>query len=179
MRSVLFFVIFFSFFITKGQNKVYTKKGHVSFEASVPTFEEIKATSNNAFCILSTSNGEFNSFIFIKSFRFKMALMEEHFNEKYLESDKFPKAILKGKLLNFENITLSNSFQTMILDGNFELHGKTIPLKIPIQIKKINNTYEINADFDINLSDFDIKIPMPVSNKISKDVNIQVNYVLI
>ena len=69
------------------QEKYLTKSGVLNFEASVEYFEEIKATNTNVTAILNTSNGQFAALALVKGFRFKNALMEEHFNENYAESD--------------------------------------------------------------------------------------------
>ena len=84
------------------QTKMFTKSGKISFEASVPAFEEVKAKNESVTCVLNPSTGEIASLALIKGFRFKVALMEEHFNENYIESDTYPKAIFKGKIDNFD-----------------------------------------------------------------------------
>src|SRR5688500_14963512 len=75
--------------------KMITKTGKVTFEASVPSFEEVKATHDAVTCVLNPATGEIASLALIKGFRFKIALMEEHFNENYIESNKYPKATFK------------------------------------------------------------------------------------
>ena len=92
------------------QDKVITKNGNINFEASVPAFEEIKAKNENVTCILNTKTGEIASLALIKGFRFKIALMEEHFNENYMESDKYPKATFKGTIINFELSKLTTTY---------------------------------------------------------------------
>ena len=178
MKKIIFISLISFIFLTNAQEKVSTKNGQVIFEASVPSFEEVKATTKKASCILNTSNGELATLILIKSFRFKIALMEEHFNENYMESDKFPKATLKGKLLNFDGKKLTENFQTFTLDGKLDIHGKSLAIKIPVKIKKVKDAIEISSDFKINTSDFDIKIPAAVSKKVAKEVEIKVNYSL-
>ena len=83
-------------FVGFSQSKYLTKSGLLNFEASVEAFEEIKATNNNVTAILNTENGQFAALALVKGFRFKNALMEEHFNENYAESDEHPKAIFKN-----------------------------------------------------------------------------------
>jgi polyisoprenoid-binding protein YceI len=178
MNKIIFITLMSFFFNVYAQEKVSTKNGQVVFEASVPAFEEVKATTKTASCVLNTSNGEMASLILIKSFRFKIALMEEHFNENYMDSDNFPKATLKGKLLNFDQKKLTESFQTFTLDGKLDMHGKSLDVKIPVRIKKVKDVIEITSDFKINTSDFDIKIPAAVSKKVAKEVEVKVNYTL-
>ena len=90
------------------QSKYLTKTGTVNFEASVPSFEEVKASNNSVTAILNTENGEFAALALVKGFRFKNALMEEHFNENYAESDKYPKAVFRGKITNLAEVDLKN-----------------------------------------------------------------------
>ena len=75
-------------FLGFSQSKYLTKSGVLNFEASVEAFEEIKATNTNVTSILNTENGQFAALALVKGFRFKNALMEEHFNESYAESDE-------------------------------------------------------------------------------------------
>ena len=77
--------------------KMMTRTGEIKFEASMPAFEEIAATNSTVSCIFDETTGDFVALALIKSFKFKAPLMEEHFNENYMESSKFPKATFKGK----------------------------------------------------------------------------------
>ena len=83
------------------QEKYLTKSGVLNFEASVEAFEEIKASNSNVTAIFNAANGQIAALALVKGFRFKNALMEEHFNENYAESDLYPKAIFKGELVGF------------------------------------------------------------------------------
>ena len=85
MKKNIFFLLLFIFTISfnYAQERFATKSGVVNFEASVPSFEEVKATHNSVSAILK-SNGDFASLALVRGFRFKVALMEEHFNESYL-----------------------------------------------------------------------------------------------
>ena len=107
-KNILFllFLIFTSYF-NYAQEKFVTKTGVVNFEASVASFEEVKATHNSVSAILKP-NGDFASIALVRGFRFKVALMEEHFNESYAESNKYPKVIFRGKIQNFNSSKLSN-----------------------------------------------------------------------
>ena len=119
--SLLFtFISFFCF----SQEKYLTKTGVLTFEASVPSFEEIKATNTNVTAIFNASNGEFATLALVKGFRFKNALMEEHFNESYVESSKYPKATFSGKIKDFNSSELSGVQKDYILLGTVSMHGK-------------------------------------------------------
>jgi hypothetical protein len=160
------------------QEKKITKTGSISIEASVPSFEEIKAKNNAVTCILNSNNGEIAVLALMKGFRFKIALMEEHFNENYIESSKFPKATFKGKIENFDETKLTSTLKDFTIKGKLELHGKSKDITSIAKIKKIGSDIEIKSDFNVNVSDFDIEIPSVVSKKVSKKVTLNCNFLL-
>ena len=136
----LFLLLFTTLIYTTGftQEKVLTKTGVTTFEASVPSFEEVKATNKNSGCVLNTKTGEIVGLLMMKGFKFKLALMEEHFNENYMESDKFPKGIFKGKILNFNPESLTSQNQNFTITSTMEIHGKTKEKSInPKNTKKV------------------------------------------
>ncbi len=171
-KNVLYLLLLISV-ATMAQNKYLTKSGSLIFEASVPSFEEVKATNKSVTAILNTENGEFASLALVKGFRFKNALMEEHSNENYAESDDFPKAIFKGKIKDY-----SKEGKTTI-DGELTFHGKTKSYKdINIVTKTDGDNIIVTGGFMANVSDFDIKIPKVVSNKLSEKVKIDFEFSL-
>ncbi len=152
------------------QTKMITKSGKVTFEASVPAFEEIKAKNQAVTCVLNTGNGEIASLVLIKGFRFKVALMEEHFNENYMESDSYPKAIFKGKIENFDVSKLTETAKEYTVKGKMEMHGKIKETIIKATLRKSGEGIQINSDFNLNTDDYGIEIPSVVSKKVSKKV---------
>ncbi|TCK68929.1 YceI-like domain-containing protein [Winogradskyella wandonensis] len=161
------------------QSKYLTKTGKVTFEASVPSFEEVKATNKNTTAIINTENGEFAALVLVKGFRFKNALMEEHFNENYAESDDYPKATFKGTIANFSMDELSAS-NIKSYSGSITFHGKTKTLdNESLNIKKqTDGSLLIKGELKLNVADFDIEIPKIVSNKLSSEVNVSYEFVL-
>ncbi|SCY65666.1 YceI family protein [Flavobacterium caeni] len=159
--------------ISASAQKMITKTGKIEFEASVPSFEEVKATHNAATAVLNAQTGEFASLALVKGFRFKIALMEEHFNENYVESDKHPKATFKGKIENFDAAALGTTFKDFSIKGQLELHGKSKAIAAPAKIRKTDAGIEIISNFAVNASDFDIQIPSVVKSKVSNKVNIR------
>ncbi|GAA3584170.1 YceI family protein [Snuella lapsa] len=177
MKKLLYIFAFISLNCLS-QSKFLTKSGTVSFEASVPSFEEVAAKTNAATAILNTENGEFAALILVKGFRFKNALMEEHFNENYAESDTYPKVTFKGKLKDYEAGQLKTSTAFKI-DGELTFHGKSQKLEdIPLTITTNNNTITITGNFVTSPSYFDIKIPKIVSNKIAETVDVTFHFEL-
>jgi len=114
---------------TKAQNKYITTSGTINFEASVHSFEEVKAKNTTVSAIFNISTGEIASLALVKAFRFKVALMEEHFNESYAHSKKFPKATFSGKIEAFNKAILKKEALPFKANGILSFHGKSILIK--------------------------------------------------
>ncbi len=178
MKKILFYSLLFVTAQSFAQTKLVTKTGKITFEASVPAFEEVKAKNEAVTCILNPANGEIASLALMKGFRFKVALMEEHFNENYVESDKYPKATFKGKIDNFDLSKLTATAKDYTIKGKLELHGKTKDITITAKIKKTDAGVEIDSNFLVNTDDFDIEIPSVVSKKLTKKVAVALDVTL-
>jgi hypothetical protein len=161
------------------QDKILTKTGQITFEASVPSFEEVKATNKLSACVLNTKTGDIASVAMIKSFKFKSSLMQEHFNENYIESDKYPKAIFKGKIENFDISKLTTQKQEFTINGTIELHGKSKNISVIGKISKNDNITNIVSTFTLNTDDFKIDLPFLISSKVSKKVQVNLDYKLL
>lgn len=160
------------------QEKFITRTGNVNFEASVSSFERVAAENNTTSALLNATDGSFAALILVKGFRFKNALMEEHFNENYAESDKFPKATFKGKINDFSEDKL-NSDQTFSITGILSFHGKTKQLDhVPVTLKRDKKTIYMTGDFNVEVADFDIEIPKIVADKIAETVKISFDFEL-
>jgi hypothetical protein len=169
MKKIVLYSALLLSLITFGQTKLVTKTGKIQFEASVPSFEEVKAKNETVTVILNTANGEIAGLALMKAFRFKVALMEEHFNENYVESDKFPKATFKGKIENFDFSKLNAVAKDYTIKGKLEMHGKTKEVAISAKVNKVDGGVKIDADFTVTTDDFAIDIPAVVSKKLSKN----------
>jgi polyisoprenoid-binding protein YceI len=180
MKNILLIPLLLICLNVVGQEKYITRSGSLDFEASVPSFEEVAAKNNAVTAILNTENGEFAALALVKAFRFKNALMEEHFNENYAESDKHPKTTFKGNIDNFNFKNLNETEQLHIIEGSLTFHGVTKDLKnISIIIKLVNEKIVLSGSFKVLVSDFDIEIPKIVSNKLSNEVSIDFNFELV
>jgi hypothetical protein len=160
------------------QDKMTTKIGKITFEASVPAFEEVKAKNDGVTCVINSKTGEIASLALMKGFRFKIALMEEHFNENYVESDKYPKATFKGKIENFDVKDLSATPKDFTMKGKLDMHGKSKEISTVAKIKKTDAGIEIKSDFNVNASDFAIEIPSVVKSKVSNKISIKTEFLL-
>ncbi|MFT7250872.1 MAG: hypothetical protein ACI9FW_000589 [Flavobacterium sp.] len=176
MKNTIALLAFALLSFTTLSEKKITKTGTITFEASVPSFEEVKAKNETVTCILNTETGEIATLALMKGFRFKVALMEEHFNENYIESSKYPKATFKGKIENFDATKLSSTYKEYTIKGKLELHGKTKEITIKGKIKKEGETISLISNFMVDVDDFNIKIPNVVSKKLSKQVNVSLDF---
>ncbi len=154
-----------------GQDKYYTKSGNITFESSVPSFEEVKAINTKVTAILK-EDGAIAALALNKAFGFKIALMEEHFNENYMESGKFPKATFSGKIIDFSIDKLTNEYKKFTLQGKLSIHGITKKTEIIAKVKKIVAAIHMSANFKIVPEDFGIEIPSIVRKKIAKEVDV-------
>lgn len=160
------------------QTKLITKNGKLTFEASIPAMEEVKAKNESVTVVLNPATGEIASLALIKGFRFKVALMEEHFNENYMESDTYPKATFKGKIDNFDISKLTAAAQPYTIKGKMEMHGKSKDIVINASIKKTADGIDIDSNFTVNTDDYGIDIPSVVSKKVSKKVSVKLDATL-
>jgi len=160
------------------QEKMISKSGKVTFEASVPSFEEVKAVNKNVTFVLNPATGEIASLALIKGFQFKIALMEEHFNENYIESDQYPKAVFKGKIDGFDRSSLTADFKFYTIKGKLELHGKSNDIKTTARIRKSGTGINILSNFTVEADDFNIEIPGLVKDKVSNKINVQIDAIV-
>lgn len=160
------------------QSKYIDKNGKIVFEASEQLFEEVKAETASATAILDTETNQIASLALVKGFLFKNSLMQEHFNENYIESDTYPKATFKGELLDFDSSKLTGSPSEITVDGKLQLHGKEKDIRTNFSVHKVGNTIMMEGEFKVAPEDFDIGIPKIVRNKIAKEVLVQINFKL-
>mgnify|MGYP006086807533 FL=1 len=177
-RKAIILILCFFPIVVISQGRYITKTGEINFEASVPSFEEVKAKNSNVSAILNSDNGEFATLALMKGFRFKVALMEEHFNENYIESSKFPKATFKGKLINFKLSALSEEAKEFVVVGEIKMHGIDKLVELPATLSIVNNTILMKLQFTLRPEDFNIEIPKIVSSKIAEEIDVIANYYL-
>ena len=179
MKSQLMFIgaILFSAGLY-AQQMYYTKSGTVIFDSSTP-LETIYARNDQVTSFLNASSGEINFAALVRSFKFKNALMEEHFNENFIESAKYPRAVFKGRILNWEEIDLSDEVeQEAGVEGELTLHGVTKTIHPRAVIHPRGELIEGRCEFIVSADDSDIRIPAVVRDKIAKEVKVivEMNY---
>jgi polyisoprenoid-binding protein YceI len=170
------FYFSFLFFLTLNSilaQSLYKGSGNVSFISDAP-LETVKAQSTKLNGLIDLDKKTFAFTIDVSSFEgFNSPLQKEHFNEHYLETKKFPKSTFTGNIISELNCT-GNCDQIIICKGKFSIHGITKIETINIHLKKTNQKIDIQADFEILLSDYNIKIPKIVQAKIATDIQLKV-----
>ncbi len=147
-----------------------TKSAELTLYSEAP-IENIEAISKSAYGVINTDNGEIQFGVSIRSFRFRKSLMQEHFNENYMESDKFPAAKFKGRLTTPIDISKDGEY-AVIVNGDLEVHGVTKKRSISGTIRVLNGRMEINSVFDVKCQDHNIKIPALVFKNIAETIRI-------
>jgi hypothetical protein len=160
------------------QDKMVTNGGIIHFEASIPLFEEVKASNERTNCILMLKTGQITCWMNIKDFKFQRSLMEAHFNQNYMESDRFPRAIFKGRIEKFDSKNINSIAKEFQIKGEITIHGRTKKIEINGFLKKVDNRIELTSVFPLNTDDFMIEIPFVIRSKISKSVITQLICVL-
>ena len=158
--------------------KMMTRTGEIKFEASMPAFEEIAAKNNTVSAILDQSTGDLAALALIKAFKFKAPLMEEHFNENYMESSKFPKATFKGKIVNFDASKITSKKTDFDLEGDLTIHGVTKKIKTKITLFSNAGKISATSNLIVKAKDYAIEIPSLVKSKIAEYIKIGINLAL-
>ena len=172
LKLLILFVITLSSF----SQQYITRDGITEFDGSKAAFEPIKAKNNSSISIIDIENGGIAALIYIKDFNFRLGLMQEHFNENYLESNKFPKSTFEGDIKDFDFNKLTNDFKNYYIQGKLTIKGVTQIVNTEAQLRLIDEKLELKCNFNILLSDFKMKIPRVVFKKIDEKVKINLNF---
>lgn len=158
--------------------KYNTKRGSIHFEASVPLFEDVDARNNTAVALLNADTGELATVSMVKNFKFKAALMEEHFNENYAETAKYPKATFTGKILNFKKEELTAAPKSYTISGLLNFHGVNQKVQSVANIFLKDGKINLSGTFVAKPADYKVTIPKMVTKKIAENVNVKYQFLL-
>lgn len=155
-----------------------TKTGHIKFYSETP-IETIEAHNHAVNAALNRESGDFVFKVLIKSFEFEKALMQEHFNENYMESDKFPNAMFRGKVTNASEIdfTKNGTYDAMV-KGDLTIHGETKEVEEKGSFTVENGKIHGQSVFNVLLEDYKIKVPGAVKKQISESIEVTVDIML-
>lgn len=176
---ILTFLFTFLYSVTGySQDKYFTKTGKVYFNCS-GGIEKVEATNHSTTCVLDTKTGVIQFAVLLKGFEFEKALMEEHFNENYVESDKYPRSEFRGNIVNNKDINYSkDGVYPAKVKGQLSIHGQTHEVLADGKITIKGGKIVANSDFKILLSDYKVEIPKIVADKISNNVNLSIDCAL-
>jgi polyisoprenoid-binding protein YceI len=177
-RIVNAFLLIMLISATAFSQNYITKTGHIRFYSETP-IETIEAHNYAVNSALNVETGDFVFRVLIKSFEFEKALMQEHFNENYMESDKYPNAMFKGKVVNSGNIDFSaDGTYDAIVQGDLTIHGVTQAVEEKGTFIVKEGKIQGQSVFNVLLEDYEIKVPGVVKKQISESIEITVNVML-
>ncbi|GAB3176912.1 YceI family protein [Telluribacter humicola] len=161
----------------RAQSKLYaTATGQTSFFSETPA-ENITAVNKKTQAILNTSTGELAIRMNMRDFDFPNELMEEHFNENYIESEKYPTATFRGKVDQTVDYT-QNGTHEVTATGAFTVHGVTQNRTLKGQLVVKDKAISISSDFEVALADHKIEVPKIVFMKIAQVIQVKARYQL-
>ncbi len=178
LKKMFFLAAFAALTLGSAQaQKLFTRDGKVYFNAtSEGSPEKIEAAHTAGTFVLDQASGKLEMAVLIKGFYFERALMQEHFNENYMESSKFPKASFKGQLdkLTDVNFTKDGTYKTTV-SGEMTIHGVTQKTSTPVTITVQGGAVKAEANFYVVLKDYQVDIPSVVADKVAKQATISVS----
>lgn len=154
-----------------------TRTGKVYFNATTKNSPEVvEAKNNEVACILDSKTGDVRFQVLIKSFKFERATMQEHFNENYMESDKFPKSDFKGSITNLNEVNFAkDGTYTAKVSGKLTMRGITKDVTSQGTITVKGSIVNVKAKFPVVLKDYNISIPQLVADKLDKTANVSLD----
>ena len=170
MKKFLLFT-FFAAFLLQGTiaQRVISRQGQVSF-FSYTSVENIKAQNNQVSSIIDLENSKIALSMLMNAFVFEKALMREHFNESYIETDIYPKATFEGEIIDFES-TIDEP-KVKIIKGVFTMRGVSEELEVKTKIEPKGNHLILSGSFETLVESYDINIPPLLAGNIAKTITI-------
>ena len=174
MKLILVFIVISLAFIGETE-KYFTKKGQITF-FSKTALEDIEATNNRVTSVIEPATGKIEFAVLITAFEFDKALMQEHFNENYMESDKYPKANFQGIIDNYKEINFQkDGIYEVTVSGSLTMHGVTNQISEKGKIRVKSGIVSAECAFKVALKEYNIKIPKAVGNKLAEVIDVKIN----
>jgi hypothetical protein len=175
MKKIILLTLLLLANITFAQ-RLLTRSGEIKFDASMPNLVEIVGKSNTVSAILDLATGQFATSVIIKSIRFKVPLMEEHFNENYMESSKYANSTFKGKIAGFDAKKLSATKIAYDVEGDLTIHGVTKKVKTKIYLTSNGGKVGATGNFLVHAQDYGIEIPSLVKEKFAEQIKVSFSF---
>jgi len=172
MKYLSIFLLAWLSFSQTGQDIYICKNAKINIYSSAPV-EDIEANSSNVVSVYNATTGEIEFSVLIRTLHFEKALMEEHFNEDYMESDKYPKATFKGVMEQKPDLTKDGEYPVKVT-GDFEVHGVKQTRTINGNVKVSGNTVTMTSEFMVKCADHHIVIPQVVFHNIAESIRVRV-----
>lgn len=159
------------------QEKFYTKTGKIRFDANTTKSpDDVEAVNNSLVCVLDTKSGALQLSVVMKGFQFPKALMQEHFNENYMETQTYPKGEFKGSVTNNSAVNYAkDGVYKVKVSGNLSLHGVTKPIETNGELTVKDGKILAKASFSVALADYKISIPSVVADKLSPEARVSID----
>ena len=173
IRLSICIILLFSIFLGDAFGQKYiSEKSTTTFFSRAP-LEDITAENTKARSVFDSDNGEIAFSVPIDQFQFRKSLMQEHFNEKYLESDKYPKSTFSGKLSKYKK---GQNNSEVTATGTLEIHGVKKQIETKGELNWVDDKVQIKCKFMVKLEDYKIKIPSVLFQNIAEEVEVTVNF---
>jgi polyisoprenoid-binding protein YceI len=173
MKHLVLLILTASVSVAGFAQKYTTEKTFVSFFSDA-ILEDISAENKKSSSIFNASTGDIAFSIPMKEFKFAKSLMQQHFNEKYVESEKFPKSTFQGKIVGFKPDV--GGAQEVKAQGQLTIHGVTKDIDVPGTIEVKGNNLLMRSKFMVKVADYDITIPQLVFQNIAEEVEVTVDF---
>ena len=176
MKNLIILLIINVLLINKSIGQLYsTQSGETNFFSETP-IENITASNKTVGAVLNVATKEMAVSMKMTAFDFPNKLMQEHFNENYMESSKFPTGVFKGKIL--ENIDLTkNGVYDVTAKGQLTIHGVSQARDLKGKLTIENEKISMICNFDIKLVDHKIEVPKLVFAKIAEVISVKSKYI--
>lgn len=172
MKTICFIVLASLLYLPMQAQTFMTRNGNVSFYSKTP-LEDIKAENNQAFAAVDLTKKSVAFTLLQRNFLFTKELMQEHYNENYVESEKFPKAQFTGTFTG--DVASKPGTYKVQVTGKLTLHGVTQQINVPAELEvQEGGKLTAKSAFAVKPSDYDIKIPSLVKDKIASQINIKI-----
>jgi len=171
-QLVVFSVFIVGFFFKADAQLCMTRSGFIGFYSKT-VMEDIIAENNQVYGVIDVSKKNLAFTALLKGFIFRKELMQEHFNENYVESDKYPKTTFTGVYTGDVSLTTDGVYKIMV-KGNLTLHNITKEIEVPATLEVSNGKVTGKSEFKLKPGDFNITIPSLVRDKIQNEIDVHV-----
>ncbi len=177
MKKVFFVLSMVISLAANAQDKYLTRNAKVHFDATSSTSpEKIEAINNQVISIFNTQTGQYEFSISMLSFEFEKQLMKDHFNENYVESTKFPKAVFKGSIQDVAKVNFAKDGKyPVVVKGTMDMHGVKKEVSANGTLIVSGGKVTASSSFKLVLSDYNVTVPNLVKDKIAKEATITVD----